>query len=307
MVKGTIITPDARAMIGRESGLVSEDVARGAIHKFARAVFDQNPLHADDAYAAKGPYGDIIAPPAFFLTLAKQTNPGGPSLRPPLPLPHGVAGGDDWELYLPIQPGDLISRRTRLADLQEKEGRFGPMVFLFFEHAYTNQRGNLVVKARSTSIAYDSGSRTESKAMGKQVSTVPGALGDGEDQVPPLTRTMGMLEIVRFCTMTEQLGLRHIDKDYARGIGLPDVDISGPFKAAMMCTMLGNWCGDKGWVHRLWCQYRGMDFCGDTLTARARVIRRYTETSRPMAECEVWVANQRGEVGTRGQAVVFLG
>lgn len=154
MAKESILTPEARAMIGREAAPVSEEVSKSAIRRFARATFDSNPLHTDEAQAAKGPHGGLVAPPAFFMALAKPIEEETPPLHPPLKASRTVAGGEEWELFAPIRPGDVITRRSKLVDMYEKQGRSGPMVFRVTETTYTNQRGELVAKTRSTSIAY---------------------------------------------------------------------------------------------------------------------------------------------------------
>ena len=124
-------------------------------------------------------------------------------------------------------------------------------------------------------------------------------------EVPPLAKTLEMRDIVRYGAITEQLAPYHIDKDYARRVmGLPDVNIHGSLKAAMLSTMLTRWFGETGRLEKLTCQYRGMDYCGDTLSARARVTRKYIEAGQALIECELWVENQRGEKNTRGTALV---
>lgn len=124
-------------------------------------------------------------------------------------------------------------------------------------------------------------------------------------EAPPLTKAIGMLEIVRFGGLIEAFGLLHIDKDYARQVlGMPDVNIHGPHKAAMLSTMLTSWCGETGALKKLACQYRGMDYCGDTLSVCAKVTRKYLDKGEPLVECEVWVENQRGEKNTRGTALL---
>lgn len=306
MPDGSIIDDAARAAIGKEAPPIAEEVSRGAIRRFARAVFDTNPLHTDDEAAAAGPNGGIVAPLAFFLTLGKQFIDEPHSLRPQLGLPHGVAGGDEWHFFAPMRPGDVITRRTKLANLYEKSGRLGPMVFLAFEHTYTNQRGEVAVRAFSTSIAYSSSGRARGAAALAAAAAAHNE-GAGRELAPPLSRRIGMLEIVRFGAMTEQLGSGHIDKDFARNVlGLPDVNVPAGLKAGMLCTMLSRWCGARGVVQRVSCQYRGMDFCGDTLTAGASVARAEVRDGRRVLECDVWIENHRGERNTRGAATVVM-
>jgi hypothetical protein len=50
-----------RTYLGREPILVTAE----RIASFCAAVGETNPLYVDEAAAARGPYGGIIAPPAF--------------------------------------------------------------------------------------------------------------------------------------------------------------------------------------------------------------------------------------------------
>ena len=155
MTNESFMTAEVRALVGRESGPVSEDVSGSAVRRFAQATFDDNPLHTDEYYTAKGPEVGLVAPPAFFLTLPKPPMEAAQQLYRHLEVEHTtVAGGDEWEFFERIQPGDVITSRSRLVDTYEKQGRPGLMLFLVTETTYTNQRDEMVVRARSTIITY---------------------------------------------------------------------------------------------------------------------------------------------------------
>ena len=98
---------------------------------------------------------DLLPHPAFFLTLPKPPMEAAQQLYRHLEVEHTtVAGGDEWEFFERIQPGDVITSRSRLVDTYEKQGRPGLMLFLVTETTYTNQRDEMVVRARSTIITY---------------------------------------------------------------------------------------------------------------------------------------------------------
>jgi hydroxyacyl-ACP dehydratase HTD2-like protein with hotdog domain len=63
-----------------------------------------------------------------------------------------MAGETSVVLGEPIVAGDVISVEKRLADMYEKEGRSGPLVFVDMEFTFTNQRGELVAKENFTRI-----------------------------------------------------------------------------------------------------------------------------------------------------------
>jgi hypothetical protein len=73
---------------------------------------------------------------------------------PPLPIPltRVLNGGNDVEIYQLAKPGENIRVKSKYLDIYQKEGRTGTMVFLLTETIYTNQKGELLLKAVQTRI-----------------------------------------------------------------------------------------------------------------------------------------------------------
>jgi hydroxyacyl-ACP dehydratase HTD2-like protein with hotdog domain len=63
-----------------------------------------------------------------------------------------MAGETRVELGAPVVAGDVVSVEKRLADMYEKEGRSGPLVFVEMEFTFTNQRGEMVARENFTRI-----------------------------------------------------------------------------------------------------------------------------------------------------------
>jgi hypothetical protein len=156
-------------------------IEEGHILLFARAVADPNPAYADAAYAATTEPGGIIAPPTFVQASA-QFDPDYP-LRPKLgqrwfgsgrtptglsDRPEGGGGSDgggggggggtglhaeqEFEYHRPLRAGDVLSGTTRQGEQWEKQGRSGKLVFSESITEYRDQRGDLVVTARSVGV-----------------------------------------------------------------------------------------------------------------------------------------------------------
>jgi len=53
-----------------------------------------------------------------------------------------------------MRSGDVISARSRLQDFNERQGRFGLMLYAFTEIEWTNQTGEFVRRRIATSIRY---------------------------------------------------------------------------------------------------------------------------------------------------------
>ena len=150
MTEESVITQQMRDAIGVESEPITHDVEKGAIVKFAQAIGDTNPLYNDEEAARKSRYGGIIAPPTFMRSLISNSPPAYKS-----PYSANLDGGSQWEYFHPVRPGDRITVTTKLADLFERPGRLGNMLFSVRETKYVNQFGQTVALQRTTGISYD--------------------------------------------------------------------------------------------------------------------------------------------------------
>ncbi|MFQ5987441.1 MAG: MaoC family dehydratase N-terminal domain-containing protein [Dehalococcoidia bacterium] len=151
------ITDELKALIGTTTEPVIMEVERGAIRRYADAIDDPNPLFRDVEHAKSSRYGEMICPPGFFGWPVKG---GGlmeilASLVPALAragCPRILDGGVDFEFYLPIRAGDILTSYGKIADIRAREGRTGTMIFTTLETTFINQNGDLVAKRRATII-----------------------------------------------------------------------------------------------------------------------------------------------------------
>ena len=151
MTEDQWITPEMRARIGEETPPYAFDIEKGDLLRFAESTGETNPIYVDEVAARASRYGGLIAAPTFLITMRILQARLQTLDRP---LPNSVDGGTVWTYHEPIRPGDRITGRARLADLYEKDGRFGRMLFQVVEIRYDNQFGQLVATQRDTGIYY---------------------------------------------------------------------------------------------------------------------------------------------------------
>ena len=149
MAEDSLITEEMRSWLGKELDRQTLEVEKGAIRRFAEAIGDPNPLWNDETAARSGRFGGIIAPPTFL----RSATPGLDFPFPTAPQ-RLLDGSSEWEYFEPVRAGDAITCITRLADVRERAGRLGPMLFLVRETTYTNQLGQVVATQHSTQIRY---------------------------------------------------------------------------------------------------------------------------------------------------------
>jgi acyl dehydratase len=150
-VTPSVITDAVRAQIGQETDAYSFDVEAGDLVRFALAAGETNAAFIDPVAARGTPFGGLVAAPTYLIVMRILQ---GDRQRLENPLPNSVDGGTVWEYGEPIRPGDRITARARLADVFEKPGRHGLMLFQVVEIRYENQFGQLVATQRDTYIRF---------------------------------------------------------------------------------------------------------------------------------------------------------
>ena len=147
-----------RDIIGKEYVFTAaEEVGRASIRKFALAIGDLNPLYVDRQAAARGPYGEVVAPPTFVCETTQYYHgqvdeAGGFTGRVHLPLGQEIRAGNEYVFHRPLRPDDVITSRWKIGDIYEREGRTGHLLFVIVDITYTDQRGDLLAENRETLV-----------------------------------------------------------------------------------------------------------------------------------------------------------
>jgi acyl dehydratase len=143
---------ELRAKAGKEQVVETLEVEKSIIRNFAEAIGDPNPLFNDEEYAKSKGYNSIIAPPGFFQSAVMSS--AFTRLRPRMPLGRAVDAGGEWEIYLPVEAGDVLTNTFKFVDAVQEEGKKGMKTFVKFETEHVNQRGELVAKSRSQLLKF---------------------------------------------------------------------------------------------------------------------------------------------------------
>jgi len=146
-------------------------VEAGHIMMFARAVGDPNKVYSDEDYAKASEAGGIVAPPTFVQSSAQfdedyHLRPkfgekwfGSGKTPTGVAEPPGAGGGgglhaeQHYEYHRQLRPGDVLSATQLPGKTWEKEGRrSGKLVFAETITEYRDQKGELVITARSVGV-----------------------------------------------------------------------------------------------------------------------------------------------------------
>ena len=153
MPQESAITPELKALVGKEFPPTTWEVTEGDIIRFAQAIEDPNPLWNDEKQARRSRYGGLIAPTTFLASLVNE-EATRLLFDMPTPLKRLLNGGNELEWYQPVRPGDRITVTEKVVNLREGQGTLGRMLFIITEVSYTNQLGEAVARGRNTFIRY---------------------------------------------------------------------------------------------------------------------------------------------------------
>lgn len=157
------LNDEARSWIGRKYADQEFMATRDSIRRFAYATRETNPIHFDREAAHAAGYPDVIAPPMYYTVLRTapyHTVPldalgkdGIPQEDlPPIPFTRGMAGFSEVRWYANIVAGDKVLTMKKLADIYEKQGRSGSLVFLVFDFEFRRESGELLVTERQARV-----------------------------------------------------------------------------------------------------------------------------------------------------------
>lgn len=125
-------------------------------------------------------------------------------------------------------------------------------------------------------------------------------------EIPPLVKQPTTKQLVMWAGASGDYNPVHYDKDYAQARGLQGVIVQGALIGAFLGQLMTDWIGQEGVLQNLVCNYKGMNFPGESVTCKGTVSRKYEENGRHCVECSIWAENPKGEKTVTGKAVVAL-
>jgi hypothetical protein len=133
----TSVIERLRARIGKAGPSTEATVEAGHLKRFVEAVGDPNPR-----WKAEVPPTFLVAlvPVSMHLEEAEEYGKGW------------LNGGNRFEYFEPVKVGDRVAATGKVADVYEKTGGSGSLLFIIFETEYVNQHGRTVAKLRGTAI-----------------------------------------------------------------------------------------------------------------------------------------------------------
>ncbi len=171
----------------------------------------------------------------YFLPVHRQSEigPDGHPKRggflPPVPLPRRMWAGGRLEFRAPLRVGESIERVSRIVDVELKQGRTGPLVFVLVRHEIHNASG--VALTEEHDIVYRENSRSGDPVPKPQ--PAPAQPAWRRDVTPD------DVLLFRYSALTFNGHRIHYDRRYVTEVeGYPGLVVHGPLLATFLLDLL---------------------------------------------------------------------
>ena len=173
----------------------------------------------------------------YFLPLHRQSEIGddGHARRggflPPVPLPRRMWAGSQFEFRAPVRVGDAVERTSTIADISEKDGRTGKLVFVKVRHELRCNGAAEAAIVEYHDIVY----REARKPGDVEPAPQPApARADWQRELVP-----DDVLLFRFSALTFNGHRIHYDRRYVTEVeGYPGLIVHGPLIATLLMDLL---------------------------------------------------------------------
>jgi acyl dehydratase len=118
-------------------------------------------------------------------------------------------------------------------------------------------------------------------------------------ELPPITRH----QLALYCGASGDHNPIHVDIDFARSAGMPDVFAHGMLSAAWLGRLLTDWAPQAA-IRSLDIRFVAITHVGERITCTGTVSETFTDNGRRCARLQLATANQDGLVKLTGEALV---
>lgn len=137
----------------------------------------------------------------------------------------------------------------------------------------------------------------------EQETSAPVRVGDvlPEMVLPAIDRAL----LCRFAGASGDLNPIHVDIDFARRAGMPDVFAHGMLGMAWLGRLLTGW-RPQSCLRSFTVRFMALTHLGNQPVLRGQVVELLEEDGRPLARVAVEMLNQYGQLKIQGEALVAL-
>jgi 3-methylfumaryl-CoA hydratase len=240
------------AWIGRTQEQ-SDILTPGLLQRF-RATIDSD---VTGEIAPQGIHWCLCLPEAATAELGEDGHPTRGGFMPPIPLPRRMWAASDVIFHAPMIAGVEVKRRSTIAEITEKQGSIGPLVFVTLDHE-TWADGAMVISERQ-SVVYR-------EAPTVAVPTSPtGDIADLSGWAIHRSITPSEPLLFRYSALTFNSHRIHYDQPYATGVeGYRGLVVHGPLIATLLLDLAACEFGPNT-LKKFSMRAQSPAFCGEPL------------------------------------------
>ncbi len=131
------------------------------------------------------------------------------------------------------------------------------------------------------------------------------AVGPGTEipplELPPITR----FTLALYAGASGDHNPIHIDSDFAKKAGMPDVFAHGMLSMAYLGRMLTDW-QPQARLRKFQNRFSAITQLQDVITCSGKVVELIEQDGETLARCEIQAAKATGEVTLLGEAIVAI-
>lgn len=282
--------------VGQALTPYSVAVESGRLRFFAKATGQTDRVYFEEAAAREAGYLSQPVPPTFLFCLENESPDPQELLRlVGLDLGRLLHGEQSFVYHRTACAGDVLTFEPRITDIYTR--RQGSLDFVVRETRVADAMANHVADLRCVVVQRGqpvSGTMNApvhpENSLGKALPTL---------QLPPIDRAM----LALYAGASADHNPIHIDIDFARKVGMPDVFAHGMLSMAFLGRMLTNAVSQ----HRLRdfkVRFLSIVHVGDRLTCTGRVVEEWRTPTKRRARLVLQVRSDAGEVKIVGAATV---
>ncbi|HXQ25682.1 MAG TPA: MaoC family dehydratase N-terminal domain-containing protein [Candidatus Acidoferrales bacterium] len=148
---------------------------------------------------------------------------------PPVPLPRRMWAGGRFEFHHPLRVGESITRSSRISDIQQKEGRTGPLVFVVVRHEISNSAGVAITEEQD--LVY--------RGLSKPGEPTPAPRPAPADSAWQRVIHPNDVLLFRYSALTFNGHRIHYDRRFVTEVeGYPGLVVHGPLIATMLLDLV---------------------------------------------------------------------
>ena len=141
-----------KSVVGKKYKVSSFEIEKGKIREMARAIGDNNPVFYDEEAAGQAGYSGLALPPTFATVFALAGGLMTVVKDLKIDMAKLLHGGQEYQYFAEIKPGDTVSGETEITGVIEKSGKGGIMDLVIMETTYYNQNSKKVLCDKCTLV-----------------------------------------------------------------------------------------------------------------------------------------------------------